>query len=253
MIINFTTFIYLYPLLDIMSSLNRNVVFRKVLDTLKKNPYGLSSTQLAEQVRINRMTLVKYLTLMQEKGLVEYKTIGMAKVWHTAEKYDLMSLIASEEAASMQRIVGGGTVRIRTNIPDSVPLSLFRAMKAALVLPSNPKKTMHEAGQFIAKKCFSFPATAEPSLIVKRMAEIFLHLRLGIITPIQVLPTVWTFRLDESASAHGTKVRGNKLCYFEAGLISGIISGHINKKAFCQEIKCVGEGSAFCEMEVKFS
>ncbi len=236
-----------------MSSLNRRVVFRKVIDALKKNPYGMSSTQLAKALNINRMTLVKYLSIMRAKGLVEYKTIGMAKVWHTSTKYDLMSLIASEEAASLQAILTGKKVKIREKLDDSIPLPLFRAMKAALSMSGNPERTMQEAGQFISQKCFNFPSTKDPSTIVERLAEVFVRLKLGIISPIQIQPTVWTFKLVESASSHGTAVRGNKLCHFESGLIGGIISSHLGKRAVARESKCIGEGSAFCEIVVNFS
>lgn len=235
-----------------MSKLVRSIVFRRVMDVLRKNPYGLSSTQLAKILNINRMTLVKYLSIMRVKGLVEFKEIGMAKVWHTSTKYDLMSLIASEESSSIQAIVHGKRVKIRDKMGDEISLPLFRAMKAALALSTSPERAMYEAGQFIATKCLPSEYTKEASKIATKLSEIFINLNLGIIKPIQVQPTLWTFKLEESASAFGTAVRGNKLCYFEAGLISGFVGGSLGMRVLVRETKCTAEGSAFCEFSVKF-
>lgn len=233
--------------------INKNLLFKRIVELLKQNPYGLSSTDLSKILRLNRMTLVKYLVLMQDKGIIEFKSIGMAKVWHTSSKYDLINMITKDEAGSIQALVAGRKIKIRDNMPDTVPLPIFRAVKAALALSKNADKALYEAGQLIAKNCMVHSPLKDPNIIVENLKRAFYYLNLGDLSVVQLNPSIWIFALKESATAHGSTLRGNNLCYFEAGLISGIISNAIGKKAIVRETKCIGTGSMHCEFQVMFT
>ena len=235
-----------------MSDLNRNVLFNNVIHILKKNPYGLSSTDLSKMLKINRMTLVKYLGIMREKGLVEFKEIGMAKVWHTATKYDMVNMISKYESAYINELINGRQTNIRKTLGDSVPLSVFRVMKVAMGLSNDPRKAMYSAGQFMARTCFPEPDSMATQDIVNSLSKIFANLRIGLLSPIQINPAEWSFKLEESSSAHETLVRGNNLCHFEAGLISGFVSHNLKREVIVRETKCIGTGAAFCEFTLQF-
>jgi predicted hydrocarbon binding protein len=236
-----------------MAQISSNALFKKIVDVLKEHPYGLSSTDLARVLGINRMTLVKYLTVMQSRGIIEFKNIGMAKVWHTSTKFDLITTLTKDEAGSLQALVSGRDIKIREVLPDTVPLSFFRAVKAALAISKNSDKALYEAGQTIARNCLvSFPVK-DHKIIVDYLSKTFLNLKMGVLEPIQISPSLWAFKLVESATAFGTMTKGNNLCYFEAGLISGVIENFIRKKAHVQETKCIGMNYPYCEFIVKFS
>ena len=189
---------------------------------------------------------------MREKGLIEYKSIGMAKVWHTATKYDLVNMISKYETSYINQLVTGFDTKIRDKLGDNIPLSLFRVMKVAMGLSNDPKKAMYNAGQFVAKSCFPNPEMSNPENICSTLSKVFERLKIGILEPVQINPAVWNFKLDESASAHETLIRGNSLCYFEAGLIAGYVTKNLDRDVIVRETKCIGTGSSYCEFTLQF-
>ena len=177
----------------------------------------------------------------------------MAKVWHTSSKYDLINMITKDEAGSIQTLVSGRKIEIRNEMGDTVPLSLFRVVKSALAITKNSSKALYEAGQFIAKRCLISIDNNDPKLILEQIKRTFNNLNIGKIYALQINPTKWILKLEESATAYGTIVRGSTLCHFEAGIISGIIQNAIKKKVLVQETECIGTGKDHCEFLVTFS
>lgn len=55
---------------------------RKVVDILKDSDTGLSGIEIAEKTGINRITITKYLSVLEAIGLVKKKKIGSVNVWH---------------------------------------------------------------------------------------------------------------------------------------------------------------------------
>ena len=56
-------------------------VKRKIVDVLQNARTGLSGIELADKTGLNRMTITKYLDVMQAIGLVKKKKIGTVNVW----------------------------------------------------------------------------------------------------------------------------------------------------------------------------
>lgn len=55
---------------------------RKIVDFVKKSPIGVTSSDIARSVGLNRMTITKYLAIIREKALIDFKQFGMAKLWY---------------------------------------------------------------------------------------------------------------------------------------------------------------------------
>ena len=55
---------------------------RKIVDFIKKSPLGVTSSDIAGYLGLNRMTIAKYLAIIKEKALVDFKQLGMAKLWY---------------------------------------------------------------------------------------------------------------------------------------------------------------------------
>lgn len=53
----------------------------KIFTFLENEKYGASISEIARSTNISRITLSKYLETMHVQGLVNYKSIGMAKLW----------------------------------------------------------------------------------------------------------------------------------------------------------------------------
>jgi methanogenic corrinoid protein MtbC1 len=56
-------------------------VKRKIVDVLQNAGTGLSGVELADKTGINRMTITKYLDVMNAMGLVKKKKVGTVNVW----------------------------------------------------------------------------------------------------------------------------------------------------------------------------
>jgi hypothetical protein len=54
----------------------------KIVDYIKTSPLGVTSNEIANYVGLNRMTITKYLAIIREKALIDFKPFGMAKVWY---------------------------------------------------------------------------------------------------------------------------------------------------------------------------
>jgi methanogenic corrinoid protein MtbC1 len=58
---------------------------RKVIDVLKNSDAGLSGVEIAEKIDVNRITLTKYLNVLEAVGLIKRKHVGSVNVWYLAE------------------------------------------------------------------------------------------------------------------------------------------------------------------------
>lgn len=57
-------------------------VKRRVIDVLKDADAGLSGIEMAEKTGINRITITKYLGILEAIGLIKRKKVGSVNVWH---------------------------------------------------------------------------------------------------------------------------------------------------------------------------
>ena len=55
---------------------------RKIIDFIRKSPIGVTSTEIASYLDVNRITLAKYLDVIRERTLIDFKRLGMAKLWY---------------------------------------------------------------------------------------------------------------------------------------------------------------------------
>ncbi len=54
---------------------------KKIIDLIKKSPIGVTSSEIARYMGISRITITKYLAIIKEKSLIDFKQFGMAKLW----------------------------------------------------------------------------------------------------------------------------------------------------------------------------
>ncbi|MBW2974441.1 HTH domain-containing protein [Candidatus Woesearchaeota archaeon] len=55
---------------------------KKIINFIKNSPLGVTSSDIAHYLGLNRMTIGKYLAIIKEKALVDFKQLGMAKLWY---------------------------------------------------------------------------------------------------------------------------------------------------------------------------
>ena len=79
---------------------------RKIVDFVKKSPIGVTSSDIARSVGLNRMTITKYLAIIREKALIDFKQFGMAKLWYipvNISKESFLSKVMSNLAVNLPK------------------------------------------------------------------------------------------------------------------------------------------------------
>ncbi|MBD3227153.1 MAG: PAS domain S-box protein [Candidatus Lokiarchaeota archaeon] len=88
-----------------MGMSNEIEVLSKIEDILKKYPKGLSISDISDQLKMNRNSTSKYLSILKAKGRVEMVKYGPAKVFFLSERIPIVSLlnITSEGILSLDK------------------------------------------------------------------------------------------------------------------------------------------------------
>tara|TARA_Y100000310_G_scaffold4909_1_gene5800 strand:- start:1040 stop:1666 length:627 start_codon:yes stop_codon:yes gene_type:complete len=77
---------------------------KKIIGFVKKSPIGVTSNEIARYVGLNRMTMTKYLAIIKERALIDFKQFGMAKLWYipvNLTKESFLSKIMTNMASKM--------------------------------------------------------------------------------------------------------------------------------------------------------
>lgn len=64
-----------------------------IKEVLKKNPKGMTVTDISRKIKVNRNSVAKYLDIMRISGLVEMITFGPAKVFFPAKRIPISNLL----------------------------------------------------------------------------------------------------------------------------------------------------------------
>ncbi len=68
-------------------------VEEKLLEVLKQNAYGLTISELSRILNINRITLSKHLEILKERGYLNCRVVGKAKIWYINEDVSFLEMI----------------------------------------------------------------------------------------------------------------------------------------------------------------
>jgi DNA-binding Lrp family transcriptional regulator len=76
-----------------------------ILDFLKKQPMGATVTDIANKLNMSRTTTVKYLEVMRATGLLDYKEVGMAKLWFVSTKLSYAEHVLLEKTRQVIKAI----------------------------------------------------------------------------------------------------------------------------------------------------
>ncbi len=75
----------------------------QIMEVLNSSDSGASSNEIAEKLAVDRHTLAKHLDVLNAKGYVDYRQLGMAKLWF-ATKIPLLALLEKEDVPSVANV-----------------------------------------------------------------------------------------------------------------------------------------------------
>jgi hypothetical protein len=140
---------------------------------------------------------------------------------------------------------------IRPQLGDIVPLVTFRLYRFVVrQVASGIEAVIYTLGKDVGKEVIS-PSlgNGDLKLVFKELEEIFKKLGIGILT-FQKSERHVRIRIEECAVSYKTPNVGRPLCYFEGGLIAGVLEEKLGEMVQVTEIECCGMGHDHCEFVV---
>ncbi|EHP89138.1 DUF2507 domain-containing protein [Methanotorris formicicus] len=131
----------------------------------------------------------------------------------------------------------------RPTLGRCVDVVLFRVLKFSMLnyLGFSKNSKIYSAGKSFGKylKIRS----------IEEMIEFFKAYNIGILEIVDENPL--KIRIYECIDCSGLPNIGKPVCFFEAGLIAGMLENILGKSVYVTEVKCHATGHDYCEFKVK--
>ncbi len=139
----------------------------------------------------------------------------------------------------------------RPQVGRFVDITALQRRLAILFLDADMKEELHFAGWTLG----DLEAADKPMLDIKKAVEMFLlkleEEKFAITELTEMTEKTIRFNLKENANCAGLGAIGMKMCYFEAGYVTGLISRQTGKRIICEEEFCMGQGFDHCGLVIK--
>ncbi len=149
----------------------------------------------------------------------------------------------------------------RPTLGEFTPVKSFRALIHIGIrdylgekLGSVVNTFLYESGRDIGRELVKKKVIGGANSIedaIELMEEFFEEEKIGKMSFIGQEGAITRIRIDECLSCSGMNDVGEALCYFEAGLITGIIKNLLDMKVIVKERKCWGMGDKTCEFTIE--
>ena len=70
---------------DLIQTMHSNASDCQLIDVLRDSKTGLSGIEISEKLKINRLTMTKYLQVFAAEGFLKQKNIGNVNLWFMEE------------------------------------------------------------------------------------------------------------------------------------------------------------------------
>jgi predicted hydrocarbon binding protein len=231
-------------------SLNFKELQKVVLERLEENPYGLTTSELAKAVGINRMTLGKYLEMFQLTGVIKNKKVGPAKLWFIPKEVVVIKNYVRESLHPIvERMVNGE----KTPLPslwDEFQLMLFKVSRMGLEVNGTTNYIFYGIGEGISTDVLQkYVSGSKQEEVLENFIRVVSNLKIGELELKSVSQDNIVLNLHDCPACTGMPVINAPFCHVEGGLITGIINAKIGKPV--KEIRCTSLGEKLCRFDVK--
>lgn len=159
-----------------------------------------------------------------------------------------------------------GDTSKRSQLGDNIKIEMFRVVRGALVnlismqigdnaVASNAMYMTGKAMGLEMGEAF-FSDIKDLNEYIERVGETLKDFKVGLLRVVDKSSLdkgKLTVAVDECVSCSGTPDIGEPICYFEGGLIAGVLKYFLKKEVEAVETKCWGKGDKTCEFEVKIT
>jgi predicted hydrocarbon binding protein len=231
--------------------LNFKKIQKNVLNLLEQFPHGLTTSEIAENLGVNRITMGKYLEMIQLMGAIKSKKVGPANLWFIPKEVIIIKNYVRE---SLHPIVDKMIKGEKTPLPtlwDEFQLMLFKVSKIGLEVNGSANYIFFEIGEGIAREVLEkYVKKGDLRSVLKSALPIFSRLKIGELELNSIDKSGASLNLHNCPACTGMPVINAPFCHIEAGLISGIINSKIGDVQI-KEIKCTSLRDNLCQFDVK--
>jgi PAS domain S-box-containing protein len=121
-----------------------------IKDLLKKNPEGMSVTDISKALKKNKNTIGRYLDILLISGQVDMRTFGMAKVYTLSQRVPLSAMLSYSKELIMVLDDAQRIVDINDNFLGLLHLSRKDTLGKNLPFLQSPEVDVHELLDSIA-------------------------------------------------------------------------------------------------------
>ena len=154
-----------------------------------------------------------------------------------------------------------GNTDMRTTLGPTTSVEIFRIVRTSLgsiislqLGKDNANKAIYSAGKAVGGEVGRVFLSEAKELedFVQKVRDLLITLKIGVLSVVSadVEKGKFVVRVDECVSCSGTTNIGEAVCYFEGGVIAGIMKFYLKKEIIAIETKCYGLGDNFCEFDV---
>lgn len=123
-------------------------VKQRIIDALRQSESGLSGIEIAEKTGINRVTVTKYLNILETMGIIRRRSMGPVNIWYIQHGVDLSSKDLLElQQAYMDVLFAYDEDRARTLLLNAIHSNIDPMLLISdVVIP-----TVNTAGELYAR------------------------------------------------------------------------------------------------------
>lgn len=115
-----------------------------IRELLKKNPNGMSVTDISKALKKNKNTIGRYLDILLISGQVDMRTYGMAKVYTLSQRVPLSAMISYSKELIMVLDTESRIIDVNANFLTLLHLSREETIGKNLTYLQSPEVDVHE-------------------------------------------------------------------------------------------------------------
>lgn len=238
----------------------------RIIDLLQKSHMGASSTEIANELAISRPTLIKYLGIMKVQGLVNYRNIGMAKVWYLPKEVELSDLVEDKDVISvLKRDPNKENITLFGRTRIIIP-SVFVYHLTSMLTPNQQEELFKK---ITLRRINDYEKATDTILDECSPEELEDFMRLWINYRMKtgwgklkdlsldhhakkLTVTLTRSEVAEDILKYGEKPAKKGVCHLLAGVFLGFMEGAFKNTEFMsRETKCTAKGDPYCEFKIE--
>jgi predicted hydrocarbon binding protein len=144
----------------------------------------------------------------------------------------------------------------RPELGEEIPLVVFRAFRhfsagyVEELLGRSAAMAFQNGGRELGKEVGATLWDPDLERYLARVIDWVKDAKIGLLRPVAASDRQLVVALDECITCAGMEDLGRRICFFEVGLVAGVVEAFVKRKVPARETKCNANGEETCEVTV---